>query len=159
MFSLPHPPPSLLEQKHTAEPVDDDEAEGADKDEEEQQEEEEPIKKHGGYEASGAEESASGFKDEPLNCVDCQTEFIFTVGQQEFYQEKGFTNKPQRCDNCQRAKKERFNQQGGRGGGDRGGYGDRGGGGRGGGGGGGVCYAFQKGQCDRGGSCRFSHSG
>jgi hypothetical protein len=27
-----------------------------------------------------------------------------------------------------------------------------------GGGGGGVCYAFQKGECNRGDSCRFSHS-
>ncbi len=48
-------------------------------------------------------------------------------------------------------------RDGGYGGGDRrGGYdgGDR----RGGGGGGGVCYAFQKGSCDRGSSCKFSHN-
>ena len=53
-------------------------------------------------------------------------------------------------------------------GGDRGGYGgDRGGyggdrGGRGGGGGGdrprGACYAFQKGECRYGDSCRFAHN-
>lgn len=47
-------------------------------------------------------------------------------------------------------------RRGGYGGDRRGGYdgGDRRGGG---GGGGGVCYAFQKGSCDRGSSCKFSH--
>ena len=28
-----------------------------------------------------------------------------------------------------------------------------------GGGGAGVCYSFQKGECDRGSNCRFSHEG
>jgi len=38
-----------------------------------------------------------------------------------------------------------------------GGYGGDYGGGGGGGGGGGVCYAYQKGNCNRGDGCRFSH--
>ncbi len=45
------------------------------------------------------------FDDEMLICKDCKTEFIFTAGEQEFYQEKGLINKPQRCRICRNAKK------------------------------------------------------
>ncbi|MDU1841268.1 zinc-ribbon domain containing protein [Clostridium sp.] len=31
---------------------------------------------------------------------------FISVGEQEFYQEKGFTNEPTRCIACRRAKKE-----------------------------------------------------
>ena len=34
------------------------------------------------------------------------SEFVFSVGEQEFYKEKGFTNEPTRCVACRRAKKE-----------------------------------------------------
>ncbi len=44
-------------------------------------------------------------KDEKIICKDCGKEFIFTVGEQEFYEEKGFTNKPVRCKECRSAKK------------------------------------------------------
>ena len=44
-------------------------------------------------------------KDEKIICKDCGKEFIFTVGEQEFYEEKGFTNKPVRCKECRAAKK------------------------------------------------------
>ena len=100
----------------------------------------------------------SRFKDEDLECKDCGEPFVFTVGEQEFYETKGFENKPVRCKNCKDAKKSRM--EGGSRGGDRGGGRDRGGYGddrRG--GGGGVCYAFQKGDCSRGSACRFSHEG
>ncbi len=40
------------------------------------------------------------FQDETLVCKDCGKEFIFTVGEQEFYAEKGFEHKPVRCRNC-----------------------------------------------------------
>ncbi|MDU7215784.1 MAG: zinc-ribbon domain-containing protein [Clostridium sp.] len=30
--------------------------------------------------------------DKTLVCRDCGSEFVFSVGEQEFYQEKGFTN-------------------------------------------------------------------
>lgn len=43
--------------------------------------------------------------DKTLVCRDCGQEFIFTVGEQEFYQEKGFTNEPKRCPDCRRARK------------------------------------------------------
>ena len=43
------------------------------------------------------------FEDKTMICKDCQGEFIFTAGEQEFYQEKGFTNEPQRCMECRKA--------------------------------------------------------
>lgn len=45
------------------------------------------------------------YEDEKLICKDCGQEFIFTAGEQEFYAEKGFQNKPQRCKACRDAKK------------------------------------------------------
>ena len=33
-------------------------------------------------------------KDETIVCKDCGKEFVFTVGEQQFYAEKGFQNKP-----------------------------------------------------------------
>ena len=43
--------------------------------------------------------------DKTLTCKDCGAEFVFTVGEQEFYKEKGFDNEPKRCLACRRAKK------------------------------------------------------
>lgn len=40
------------------------------------------------------------FEDKTLVCKDCGAEFIFTAGEQEFYNEKGFVNEPQRCKAC-----------------------------------------------------------
>ena len=77
--------------------------------------------------------------DETLECKDCGAEFIFSVEEQEFFASKGFDNKPVRCKACKQAKKDRMD--GGQGRGD-----------------GPPCYAFQRGECDRGSSCRFSHS-
>ena len=48
-------------------------------------------------------------QDETLVCKDCGKEFIFTVGEQEFYKEKGFENKPLRCADCRRARKTNRN--------------------------------------------------
>ena len=31
-------------------------------------------------------------EDNKINCKDCGKEFVFTVGEQEFYKEKGFEN-------------------------------------------------------------------
>ena len=44
--------------------------------------------------------------DKSLKCVECGAEFVFTEGEQEFYAEKGLTNKPKRCPNCRKAKKQ-----------------------------------------------------
>lgn len=45
------------------------------------------------------------FEDETLVCVECGKEFIFSAGEQAFYAEKGYTNKPKRCKACRDAKK------------------------------------------------------
>ena len=45
--------------------------------------------------------------DEQIECVDCGTEFTFTEGEQNFFQEKfgdGF-NHPKRCKPCREKKK------------------------------------------------------
>jgi CxxC-x17-CxxC domain-containing protein len=39
--------------------------------------------------------------------VDCGEEFLFTVGEQAFYREKGLTHAPNRCKNCREARKGR----------------------------------------------------
>mgnify|MGYP001059145679 CR=1 FL=1 len=48
------------------------------------------------------------FKDETLKCKDCGAEFVFTAGEQQFYQEKGFSN-PVRCSECRKARKQQNN--------------------------------------------------
>ena len=52
------------------------------------------------------------FADKTLTCRDCGQEFVWTAGEQEFYQSRGLTNEPGRCPDCRRARK-----QGGDGGG------------------------------------------
>lgn len=45
------------------------------------------------------------FEDETLVCKECGNEFVFTAGEQKFYKEKGFLNKPKSCKACRDAKK------------------------------------------------------
>ena len=45
------------------------------------------------------------FVDETLVCKECGNEFVFTAGEQAFYKEKGFLNKPKSCKACRDAKK------------------------------------------------------
>ena len=45
------------------------------------------------------------YVDETLVCKDCGNEFVFTAGEQRFYAEKGFMNKPKACKACRDAKK------------------------------------------------------
>jgi len=56
--------------------------------------------------------------DKTIICKDCSEDFIFTEGEQEFFQEKGFTNEPVRCPDCRKKRKAQKNQ-------DRGGYNSR----------------------------------
>ncbi len=44
-------------------------------------------------------------EDIKIICKDCGEEFLFTVGEQNFYEEKGFQNKPVRCKACRDKKK------------------------------------------------------
>jgi len=52
--------------------------------------------------------------DKTLVCRDCGQEFIFTVGEQEFYLSRGLVNEPSRCTECRAARRRER----------RGGYGD-----------------------------------
>ena len=46
--------------------------------------------------------------DKELTCVECGASFFFTVGEQEFFASRGYTNDPKRCPACRSARK---NQQ------------------------------------------------
>lgn len=41
-------------------------------------------------------------------CIDCNNHFVWTVGEQVFYRDKGLTNPPKRCKECKQAKNERL---------------------------------------------------
>jgi CxxC-x17-CxxC domain-containing protein len=47
------------------------------------------------------------FADRQLTCMDCSQPFIFTAGEQEFYDRKGFKEEPKRCKSCRDARKTR----------------------------------------------------
>lgn len=64
-------------------------------------------------------------QDKSMVCRDCGEEFIFTVGEQEFYQTKGFANEPSRCPQCRKVRKQSQSTRSGSGGGGGGGYGER----------------------------------
>ena len=42
------------------------------------------------------------FQDKVLKCMDCNTDFVFTVGEQIFFRDKQFRNEPKRCKTCKR---------------------------------------------------------
>jgi CxxC-x17-CxxC domain-containing protein len=46
------------------------------------------------------------FADRVLKCADCGEEFVFTAGEQVFFQDKQFKNDPKRCKKC-KAKRAR----------------------------------------------------
>jgi CxxC-x17-CxxC domain-containing protein len=43
--------------------------------------------------------------DQTLRCRECGREFLFTVGEQEFYASRGLMNTPSRCPECRSARK------------------------------------------------------
>jgi len=65
------------------------------------------------------------YADKVLTCRDCGQSFVFTVGEQEFFASRGFTNDPSRCRDCRTARRGASGGGGGYGGG---GYGGGGGG-------------------------------
>jgi len=81
-------------------------------------------KKRGASE-DNAEAPTGDFADENLQCRDCEGEFVFSAEEQEFFDSKGFTNKPVRCKDCRSAKKQRMDGDRGGDRGGRGGGGDR----------------------------------
>jgi len=54
-------------------------------------------------------------QDKTLICRECGQEFVFTVSEQEFFAEKGFTNDPSRCLDCRAARRRKNREEGGQG--------------------------------------------
>lgn len=56
------------------------------------------------------------FVDKALRCRECGREFVFTAGEQEFYQLKGLLNEPARCQECRAMRKSQRSGSDGSGG-------------------------------------------
>ncbi len=46
-------------------------------------------------------------QDKVLTCVDCQQEFTWEAGSQEYFREMGITSEPTRCQECRQASNRR----------------------------------------------------
>ncbi|MBI4492289.1 MAG: zinc-ribbon domain containing protein [Chloroflexi bacterium] len=53
------------------------------------------------------------YADKTIVCRDCGQSFTFTVGEQEFFASRGFTNEPSRCTDCRAARKSGRDSGGG----------------------------------------------
>ena len=53
------------------------------------------------------------FEDKTLQCSDCGNDFTFSAEEQEFFQTKGYTNEPKRCQDCRQARKASRQESGG----------------------------------------------
>lgn len=45
------------------------------------------------------------YEDKTLQCRECGQPFVFTAGEQEFYQQKGLLNEPGRCPDCRQRRR------------------------------------------------------
>lgn len=55
--------------------------------------------------------------EKTLTCTECGAKFAFTVGEQEFFASKGYTNEPKRCPTCRETRRPQqrgFSRQGSR---------------------------------------------
>lgn len=53
-------------------------------------------------------DSDADFQEKSITCNDCSKEFIWSVGEQVFFRDKGLQNPPKRCKPCKQAKNERI---------------------------------------------------
>jgi len=51
----------------------------------------------------------TNFTDQTLTCRDCNSQFVWTASEQDFYAQKGFDNAPQRCPSCRANRKAQMN--------------------------------------------------
>jgi len=51
-------------------------------------------------------------EDKTLVCRDCGQEFVFTIGEQEFYSQRGFQNEPSRCRDCRDSRRSSHGDRG-----------------------------------------------
>lgn len=54
------------------------------------------------------------FVDKTLKCRECGNDFVFTAGEQEFYQQKGLMNQPGRCSSCRAVRRQNAGGSGNR---------------------------------------------
>lgn len=66
-------------------------------------------------ETSAAESTAAAvateraeFVDQTINCIDCASDFVWSVGEQTFFRDKNLDNPPKRCKGCKKAKNDRL---------------------------------------------------
>jgi CxxC-x17-CxxC domain-containing protein len=52
--------------------------------------------------------SDSEFIDASIHCIDCDSDFIWTAGEQTFFRDKKLQNPPKRCKECKQAKNLRL---------------------------------------------------
>ncbi len=50
----------------------------------------------------------SDITDTNILCIDCGEDFVWTIGEQVFFRDKGLQNPPKRCKGCKQAKNERI---------------------------------------------------
>lgn len=53
-------------------------------------------------------ENTEIMQDITIVCKDCGQEFVWTVGEQKFFKEKGLENRPVRCKDCRNKKRTKF---------------------------------------------------
>jgi CxxC-x17-CxxC domain-containing protein len=46
------------------------------------------------------------YVDKVLVCRDCSREFVFSAGEQEFYQSRGLQHEPRRCPDCRNSRRQ-----------------------------------------------------
>ncbi len=51
------------------------------------------------------------YQDVTIQCSDCSSDFVFTAGEQEFFEQKGLVNVPKRCPECRSARKKSRNSR------------------------------------------------
>ena len=56
------------------------------------------------------------FQERTLTCGECGTSFAFTVEEQQFHAERGYTNEPKRCPACRESRRSERRMGGGGGG-------------------------------------------
>ncbi len=54
------------------------------------------------------EDSNDELKDQNLDCIDCKEKFVWSIGEQTFFRDKGLKNPPKRCKLCKKAKTQRI---------------------------------------------------
>ena len=62
----------------------------------------------GAEQRNGRISGAEDFTDTLIPCIDCESDFVWTAGEQAFYRQKQLQNPPKRCKTCKKAKNRRL---------------------------------------------------